>query len=56
MQTKKDHLYCYYEIGDLIGEGSFGYVRKGIQLSTGNDVAIKSICKFMLNVTMNLTQ
>lgn len=39
------HLYQYYEIEDLLGEGAFGCVRKGIQIQTGNEVAIKSILK-----------
>lgn len=38
-------LYEYYEIGDLLGEGSFGSVRKGIQLSTNHEVAIKTVLK-----------
>ena len=45
MEAKIGHLYCFYDIGDLLGEGSFGCVRKGVQLATGNDVAIKSILK-----------
>ena len=39
------HLYEHYEIGDQLGEGSFGCVRRGVQIATGVDVAIKSILK-----------
>ena len=45
VQMRFGHLYQFYEIGDIIGEGSFGCVRKGQQLTTGNDVAIKTILK-----------
>jgi calcium-dependent protein kinase len=41
----KGHLYQYYDIGDVLGEGAFGCVRKGVQLSTGYEVAIKTIPK-----------
>lgn len=39
------HLYQFYEIGEILGEGSFGCVRKGVQLTTGHEVAIKTILK-----------
>jgi calcium-dependent protein kinase len=39
------HLYQFYEIGEIIGEGSFGCVRRGRQLTTGHEVAIKTILK-----------
>lgn len=38
-------LYEFYEIGETLGEGSFGSVRKGIQISTNQEVAIKTIIK-----------
>lgn len=42
---RKGRLYEFYEIGETLGEGSFGSVRKGVQLSTNQEVAIKTIIK-----------
>lgn len=45
VEFRTGHLYQFYEIGDILGEGSFGCVRKGIELTTGHEVAIKTMLK-----------
>ena len=51
VEVKLGHLYQYYEIGDILGEGAFGCVRKGVQLATGHEVAIKTILKTQVRRT-----
>jgi calcium-dependent protein kinase len=51
VQMRQGHLYQFYDIGDVLGEGAFGCVRKGISLSTGNEVAIKTILKSFVRRT-----
>ena len=51
VDVKSGHLYEYYEIGDVLGEGAFGCVRKGVQLNTGHEAAIKTILKTQVRRT-----
>jgi calcium-dependent protein kinase len=51
VSIKLGHLYQYYDIGDVIGEGGFGCVRRGVQISTGQEVAIKTIMKSLVQRT-----
>ncbi|OMJ70049.1 hypothetical protein SteCoe_32068 [Stentor coeruleus] len=45
VNMRQGHLYQFYEIAEVLGEGAFGCVHKGIQTTTGFEVAIKSIPK-----------
>jgi len=37
-----------YELGDVLGKGAFGVVRRGVDKATGHLVAVKSISKSRL--------
>ena len=43
-----------YELGKVIGAGSFGVVREAIKLSTGEKVAVKTISKMLKRVPKHL--
>ena len=51
VNIKLGHLYQYYDIGEVIGEGGFGCVRKGVQISTNQEVAIKTLMKSLVQRT-----
>ena len=42
-EVKGDHIAYWYEIKDLLGQGSFGKVHKCFDYKTGKEVAIKII-------------
>jgi serine/threonine protein kinase len=48
--TKKKHIEKHYNLGDKIGEGAYGGVKKGFHLKTKQEVAIKVIPKRNLDL------
>jgi len=47
--NKEDSIKQAYVLGEKVGEGSFGLVRKAIRRATGEEVAIKAIDKHKLD-------
>lgn len=43
-----------YELGKVVGAGSFGVVREAVKLSTGERVAVKTISKMMKRIPKHL--
>jgi serine/threonine protein kinase len=43
-------LYDFYEFGDVLGQGKYGLVKKGIHKKTKKEVAIKIVKKKELNL------
>ena len=46
--NKSDSIKQFYILGDRLGEGSFGVVRKAVRRTTGEEVAVKTIEKHKL--------
>jgi serine/threonine protein kinase len=39
------NIFDIVQLGEVLGQGKYGMVHKGILLSTGENVAVKKICK-----------
>jgi serine/threonine protein kinase len=44
------NMYDYYEVGDILGKGKFGVVKKAVHKRTKQEVAVKIVKKRELNL------
>lgn len=43
-------MYDYYEVGEILGKGKFGVVKKAVHKRTRQEVAVKIVKKRELNL------
>ena len=52
--TRAEHMVRKYELGKVIGAGSFGVVREATVRSSGEKVAVKTISKLLKRIPKHL--